>query len=354
MSKIIDKYTIMYNYTIRESIKRMDEIGIGFIAVTNEFGKICGVVTDGDFRRAILKGVSLDDDVIKIANKRFISIDPKYSDKEIKDIFKKNPIKHIPVIKNGKLVDLIIKEKFYSGEESIKYNQINLPVVIMAGGRGERLDPFTRILPKPLIPIGDKTVIEIIMDEYAKFGMKNFYISINYKGKMIKAYFEDFAGDYNISFIQEEKPLGTIGALKYLVGEIYTPFCVSNCDIIIKSDYTEIYKFHKKNGYIITIVCSLQHHIIPYGICEIENGGILKMFIEKPRYDLLVNTGMYIFNPEVLDYIPKNEAFDITDLIKIILKKGKRVGVFPISEKSWLDVGQWEEYKETIKYLKLF
>ena len=188
-------------------------------------------------------------------------------------------------------------------------------------------------------------------NEYAKFGMKDFYISINHKGKMIKAYLEDHEGDYFFRYISENKFLGTAGALKYLDGKLDSPFFVSNCDIIIKDDYTKIYDFHKKGGYALTLVASMQHHTIPYGVCEIENGGDLKSIIEKPQYDFLVNTGMYVLDPEVLGYIPENEFFHITHLMEKLKKEGLKIGVYPVSEKSYIDVGQWNEYKNAMKVM---
>lgn len=217
----------------------------------------------------------------------------------------------------------------------------------MAVGKGTRLDPFTRILPKALIPIGDKPIIEVIMDKYAEFGMTVFYVSVIHKARMIKAFFEDFHSDYNISFVNEGKPLGTVGSLKLLEGKINSPFFVSNCDIIINTDYTKIYKFHRKNKYDLTLVASMQHHPILYGVCKIENGGMLKEFTEKPECDFLVNIGFYVLNPDILEFIPESKYFDMTDFMNILKQRNKTIGAYPISEKSWIDIG-WEKYKETL------
>jgi NDP-sugar pyrophosphorylase family protein len=222
----------------------------------------------------------------------------------------------------------------------------------MAGGKGTRLDPFTKILPKPLIPIGDQPILELIMDRFHTYGMEQFYITLNHRSKMIKAYFEEFKTKYKIRYVDEKKPLGTAGGLKYLSDTTSGPIFVSNSDIIIEEDYGKILVFHKNNKNDITIVASVKNYNIPYGICEIENGGILKNITEKPNFNFLVNTGMYIIDSSVINLIPEGEFYHITDLIEDCKKTGGRIGVFPISEKSWIDIGEWEMYKKALERFK--
>jgi NDP-sugar pyrophosphorylase family protein len=223
----------------------------------------------------------------------------------------------------------------------------------MAGGKGTRLDPFTKILPKPLIPIGDKPIIEVIMDKFHAFGMTDFYVTLNHKSKMIKAYFEEFKTKYKIKYIDEEKPLGTAGGLKYLPPEVAGVIFVTNSDIIIEGDYGKILKFHKENKNEITIVASVKNYNIPYGVCEIENGGRLQKIKEKPDLSFLVNTGMYVVNSSILSMIPEGEYYHITQLIDDLKCDGRRIGVYPISENAWMDVGEWGKYKETLEKFKL-
>ena len=352
--KNINDLLLKENNPIREVLRQIEKGGKKIVLIVDDNNKLIGAISDGDIRRWILDNGNLSSNLNNICNFNPKYVEENFEIEDAKQLMLTYSIELIPVVDNSReVVDIIEWEDLFKKKKKEEYAQIDLPVVIMAGGKGTRLDPFTRILPKPLIPIGDKPIIEVIMDEYAKFGMKNFYISINHKGKMIKAYFEDNERDYNFSFIDEDKPLGTAGALKYLEGKIDSPFFVSNCDIIIKDDYTKIYDFHKKGNYAITLVASLQNHIIPYGVCEIENGGILKSIKEKPEYDFLVNTGMYILNPEVLQYIPKDEFFQITQLMEKLQTKGFKIGVYPVSEKSWIDVGHWTEYKKSVEMLKL-
>ena len=342
----IEKYIVSESVNISTAIKQMDKCGIGFIAIADENGHIIGIVTDGDFRRSILKGIKLKECVEKITNRDFIFLGEDYTHEDVNKIFSGSEANHIPVLEDGKLLDIITDEKNLGIKKTNKKQMLNNPVIIMAGGMGTRLDPFTRILPKPLIPIGNDPIIKVIMDAFGSYGMELFLVSINHKGKMIKAYFYDHEFDYDIEFFEEEKPLGTAGSLKLMSESINETFFVSNCDIIIRCDYDKILKFHQKRQNAITLVGSMRHHTVPYGVCEIENGGDLVAINEKPEYDYLTNTGLYLMEPNVIDLIPENHRFDMTDLIAKAQKSELRVGVFPVSDKSYLDLGQWSEYEK--------
>ena len=348
----LKKYIVQQDQNIRDAIKAMDNGGIGFVVCVDSNKNVIGVIANGDFRRAVLNGISLDENILKITNRNFVYLKQGYSRENVLSLFRNTVVQHIPVLRNGKLVEIITEEAFYDikGEKKSK-NLPKVPVVIMAGGKGTRLDPFTRILPKPLIPIGDKPMIEVIMAEFAKYGLTDFYISVNHKAQMIKAYFKDQDIGYKIRYIDENQPLGTAGGLKSLENKIDSTFFVSNCDIIIKDDYYKIYKFHEDNKFDLTLVASMQHHTVPYGVCEIENNGHLKKIKEKPEYDFLVNAGMYVLHPSICELIPKNEHFDMINLISSAQKKGLSVGVYPISEKPYIDIGQLAEYKKNLNLL---
>ena len=238
------------------------------------------------------------------------------------------------------------------GEDQIKEN-IPYPVVIMAGGEGTRLAPFTNILPKPLLPLGNDPVIKVIMDRFNAGGADEFYITVNSKKQMIKGYFHDHKSPYKIHFVDENKPLGTAGSLGLVKENINTNFFVVNCDVVLDIDYSDLVKFHNTGGFDLTLVASLKHYTVPYGVCNVDNQGLLVSMHEKPEQDLLVNTGLYFLNRSVLDLISGDEFLHMTDIIHILKEKGFKVGVYPVTEKSWLDVGQWEEYSETLKQLGL-
>tara|TARA_B100000212_G_C27342261_1_gene519748 strand:- start:382 stop:1440 length:1059 start_codon:yes stop_codon:yes gene_type:complete len=340
---------ILEGKSIRDAFRSMDQSQKKFVLVIDKSKNIIGLISDGDIRRAIWKGIPMSTKLNNIMNKNFVHLSDKKDAVSIKQIFKTTKIKQIPIIKNKKLVEVLYEEDIRLSSRNPSAKITNTSVIIMAGGFGKRLDPFTRILPKALVPIGEKPISEIIMNEFQKYGVNNFKLSLNDKAKMIRAYFQDHSLGYDIVFYEESKPLGTAGSLTLIKDEVEKTFFVSNCDIIIKSDYSQIYKFHKNQGNQITIVGSMKHYTIPYGVCEIEDGGSLKSIKEKPEYDFLTNTGFYILERKIIDLIPKNTYFDMTDLIKSVKNKKYRIGVFPISEKSWIDIGQWSEYKRFIK-----
>ena len=349
--KEIQSLLVNEKNTVREAIQKLDAAHQGVILIVDKNKLLKGIFTDGDFRRLVLNGISLDTIITDVMNTNPRTIlANNASREELTKLFNTGGFLHIPIINEyNKVVDVTFLSDFIRDIKERKVRKlIDNKVVIMAGGKGTRLDPFTRILPKPLIPIDNKAVIEIIMDEYAKYGMKKFYISINHMGRMIRAYFEEQDCDYTFEYITEDKPLGTAGALKFIEGKISSPFFVSNCDIIVKDDYTKIYDFHIKGGYALTLVASMQHHTIPYGVCAIENGGELKSIKEKPEQDFLVNTGMYILNPEVLQFIPDNKFYHITNLIDKLKNEGFKIGVYPVSEKSWIDIGELKGYKRNL------
>jgi NDP-sugar pyrophosphorylase family protein len=261
-------------------------------------------------------------------------------------------IEAVPVVNEKKQVVEVLfwSEIFKDSPQKASNAKLGVPLVIMAGGKGTRLDPFTKILPKPLIPIGEKPIIELIIDRFMSFGVDTIYISINYKGEMIKSYF-DYQENMTakIRYLNEKEFLGTAGSLKLLPDEVSGTFIVSNCDIIVDADYHDVVRHHVTSGNALTLVGSIQHYQIPYGIIQFNSGGIVEKIVEKPEYDLTVNTGIYVVERETLKYIPDGKLFHVTDLINKLLGEKKQVGVYPVSEKSYIDLGQWEEYKKAIR-----
>jgi dTDP-glucose pyrophosphorylase len=343
---------VQQKITILNAMKLLDKTAEKCLIVVDENEKLLGTLTDGDIRRSILKGFSFSNDIKNSFNK-----DPKKSNEkdlrkeEVTELLLKYNISLLPIVdKEGKVKDYYSLAKL-GKKKAGKSDLEKVPVVIMAGGMGTRLKPFTDVLPKPLIPIDGKPIIEHIIERFTKVGCKNFFITVNHKRKILKAYFEELNPNYNINFIEEKKPLGTGGSLRYMIDLIDTPFFVSNCDILINSDFVEIYNFHKKNHFKFSLVASTKEYSVPYGTCELDKNGNLSRIKEKPKYDLLINTGFYVLNPEILKTIPKNEFYHITQLIQKTNTNGNKVGVFPINDEAWIDVGQWNGYKKAIKEL---
>ncbi len=354
MVKSIERFLVSEKITVKEAMRQMGKAGERILFVVDGGKRLKGSLTDGDIRRFVLKEGTLSTAIGKVYNRKPFCVEQDYSVKEVKKMMLAQRITWIPVVdKEKKVCDVLLWDDVLGNGHFIPKGKIDLPVVIMAGGKGTRLDPFTRILPKPLIPIGEKAIIEVIMDKFNLYAVNQFYISVHHKSRMIKAYFDEKNTSYDLRYIEEEEPLGTAGSLKFLEGAVANDLIVTNCDIIIDSDYLEIVKFHQASDNDITIVGSFRHFTIPYGICSIEDGGRLTGIQEKPEYDFLVNTGMYLLKKETLSLIPKRKFYNITDLVNKVKDKGGKVGVFPISEKSWIDVGQWEEYQKSLESLTI-
>ena len=344
--------TVKLDTTIRQAMKALDKTAEKCLLVINENSKLLGSLTDGDLRRGILSGMSSSENISECYNKNATTFTKgNYTRDDAERVLRKKQLDLIPIIDiDDKVVDYLTWSNINQGKQDKKALE-DVSVVIMAGGKGTRMEPFTSILPKPLIPVHEKPIIEHIIERFTDMGCSDFHLTVNYKGKILKAYFEELKPDYSVLFVDESKPLGTAGSLQYLKGKFNNPFFVTNCDIIIKADYLNLYEFHKKGGYDITLVASAKEYIIPYGTCELNDEGHLSHINEKPKYDFLINTGLYILNPSVLSIIPKNKFYHITHMIEDLKNKGKKIGVFPIDDEAWIDIGQWAEYKKVMELL---
>lgn len=349
--KKIQNRIIDIDMPLLEALRYMDKGQVKLLFVFYK-GKFSGLVSIGDIQRAIISNKSFESpvgDIMRIKNTvAYISEDSA----DIKARLIEHRAECMPILdEEGNLVDVFFWEDIFNKDE--RYNSsLNMPIVIMAGGQGSRLKPLTNIIPKPLIPLGDKPILELIIDSFSKLGCSDFYLSVNYKQEMIKFYFDSLDNKpYNLNYFSESTPLGTAGSLYLLKDRINTTFFVSNCDIIVDQDYSEIYNYHKDSGNELTIVSALKHSQIPYGTLESGENGQLLQLKEKPELTFMINTGMYILEPHLLKEIPSNTFFHITQLIENIMKRSGKVGVFPVSEGAWMDIGEWKEYNKTMKRL---
>ncbi len=251
--------------------------------------------------------------------------------------------------KRGRVQDVV----FAGGLDIDTHKKACAPVVIMAGGLGTRLYPYTKILPKPLIPIGEMPIVEHIIHRFADVGCSAFTMIVNYKKSMIKSYFNDLQKDYTVDYVDEDTPLGTGGGLSLLKGKVTQTFFLTNCDILIDADFGDIYQYHKEKGNVITMVCAVKHFTIPYGVVELGGDGDISGITEKPEMNFLTNTGVYVVEPSVIDGLAYNEPIPFTDIIADVRAAGGRVGVYPVSENSWMDMGQLEELDNMRRRLEM-
>lgn len=340
MKTDINKYLIDSSTLLVEALKVLNQTGKRIIFLIKDH-TLDGSLTYGDVSRWILNGNSLNLPSYEAATRHPITISPSEVDIAYR-VFSEKNVDALPVVDNdGNIVDIIFKE-----EERRQYTQIHLPVVIMAGGKGTRLYPYTKILPKPLIPIGEIPISEHIIDRFCKNGCKEFYFIVNYKKNMIKAYYNEVVRSYDVSFIDEDKPLGTGGGLSLMKGLINSTFILTNCDSFIDEDYADILKLHNGQKNYVTMICSDSKYQVPYGVIEIDKNGSLTSMCEKPSFNFLTNTGIYIVEPQVIDMINPGEFIGFPDIIQRVKDAGHNVGVYTVSEKSWLDMGQFDSMEK--------
>lgn len=341
----IEERSIDGNENLLACLKLMDLKKVKSLLVFVE-GNFANIVSIGDIQRAILLDISLNEKVSKVLRPGATISNEAQDIESIKQLMFDKRMELMPIVNDqNKIIDLLIWEDIFLKEKRVSKADLNLPVVIMAGGKGTRLRPITNILPKPLIPLGDKTILERIMDSFVDVGCHDFHLSVNYKSELIKYYFDDLDHpDYKVSYFKEPKPLGTVGSITLLKGKINSTFFISNCDILINQDYSKVLEYHKEKSNEITIVAAIKHYKIPYGTLETGSEGQLVSLQEKPEINYKINSGLYILEPHLIDEIPEGEFFHITHLIEKILERKGKVGVFPISEGAWQDIGQWDQY----------
>lgn len=321
--------------TLLETMKIIDASALQFAVVVDEEHHLLGVVTDGDIRRGILKGHNLDIAIHQIMNKNPIkgqSVEPLNEHYRIMNV---NQLRHLPIVNQENiLVDIIFKDRQFEKENT---------VVLMVGGLGTRLRPLTNHVPKPMLKIGNKPILQTIIESFKQYGYTSFILSVNYKKEVIQRYFqngEEFG--VSIKYIEETKRLGTAGALSLLNEKPKLPFFVMNGDLLTQVNFDQLMQFHYEHQSIATMCVREYEYQIPYGVIE-TNGIDLVAIKEKPIHRSFVNAGIYVLSPEVFDDIPYDEFYDMPTLFEQLIGKGKKTAVFPIRE-YWLDIGQVDDF----------
>ncbi|MFJ8064180.1 nucleotidyltransferase family protein [Psychrobacillus sp. NPDC096426] len=327
------------NNTLLETMKIIDVSSMQFAAVVDGDLNLLGTVTDGDIRRSILRGEGLDVPIKQVMNPSPIcaTIENTYSD--CLNLLKRHKLKQIPIISEGnKIIDII-----FADEDPITKNNENT-VILMAGGLGTRLRPLTENIPKPMLNVGNKPILETIIEGFKQYGFTNFIISVNYKKEVIQDYFQDgTAFGVSISYIEENKRMGTAGALSLLKEKPTSPIFVMNGDLLTQVNFEQLLHFHEDTDAVATMCVREYEYQIPYGVIETD-GQQLVSIKEKPMQRSFVNAGIYVLSPEVFDYIPQGEFYDMPDLYKQLIEKQNNVSAFPVRE-YWLDIGHMSDFE---------
>lgn len=331
-------------------MKIIDDSSMQFAAVVDETLNLLGTVTDGDIRRGILRGEGLDVPIKQVMNSSPVSacINNTYSD--CLNLLKKHKLKQLPIIDmDNRIIDII-----FADEDPATKDNGNT-VILMAGGLGTRLRPLTENIPKPMLNVGNKPILETIIEGFKQYGFTNFILSVNYKKEVIQDYFQDgSAFGVSISYIEEDKRMGTAGALSLLKEKPSSPIFVMNGDLLTQVNFEQLLQFHEETEAAATMCVREYEYQIPYGVIETE-GQQLVSIKEKPMHRSFVNAGIYVLSPEVFDYIPQDEFYDMPDLFKKLMDEQNNVSAFPVRE-YWLDIGRMadfeqanSDYKEEVK-----
>jgi dTDP-glucose pyrophosphorylase/predicted transcriptional regulator len=339
MDDVVAKISVGPQTPLVEILKTLQDSPFGICLVVNQDSQIIGTVTDGDCRRALLKRNSLEVIAQDIMQRDFVVVDESFTLDQIKILMRTNGVDQIPVVNpKNQVINLVTSRSFYRPEER------DTAALILAGGKGRRLLPLTEAIPKPMLPIGDRPMLERLIGQLVDHGIKNIFISINYLGNIIQDYFGDgHKFGCRISYITEEKELGTAGPIKALQGHATSPILVVNGDLVTSVDFTTCIDFHHSHKHDLTVAVSKYEHHVPFGVIHTNGDGLIKEIEEKPVCSFDVNAGLYAVEPHLLDLIPDNTFFPMTDLIALAIERGHRVGAFAVHE-SWADVGLMDQY----------
>lgn len=330
------KYCASDKCTLLEAIQQMDREGVGALFAVDGTERMVGMLTDGDVRRAILKGISLSETLSNIMNVNFVYGEENQTRTSLINLIKKIHRRHLPILnKDKQIVDIMLLDE-------IDCNRNDTPIVIMVGGLGSRLGPLTKDCPKPMLEVGERPILETIIKAVNQHGFYKFILSVNYMSHVIEDYFGDGSKwGVEIGYVRERESLGTAGSLGLMNQVPNKPFFVMNGDLITRLNFQSLLDYHNEHAVRATVAVREYENRVPFGVVE-HDGGYLVKVKEKPVYKHYVNAGIYILEPSCLGLIPKNKSYDMTDLIECLLADDQKVAMFPVHE-YWRDIGHVDE-----------
>jgi dTDP-glucose pyrophosphorylase len=343
------KILVSPSATIRETIEKIDSNSLQIALVIDEQLNLLGTVTDGDIRRALLKGVPLQTTVNEIMNTHPVTIQPNEETRQILKIMEANRLRHLPVVdEQGSLKGVELLESF------IHPPRLDCWVVLMVGGLGKRLGSLTKDCPKPLLKVGNKPILETILEKLGECGFHQFYFVVNYKAEMIQAYFGDGSHwGLEIRYIHEQKRMGTAGGLKLIPEKLPQPILVMNGDLLTTLNFRQLLQFHTEM-HVKATMCVRQYEIeVPYGVVKVENQRLANI-VEKPIHQFFVSAGIYVLEPDALEYIPDNSYFDMPNLFQKLIAENSDIAAFPLRE-YWVDIGKLDDFhRANVEYNEVF
>jgi dTDP-glucose pyrophosphorylase len=349
MKRNLNLFLISAENSIKESMVKIKKNGTRTLLVVKKNKFLLGTISEGDIHSALIKNFDINSSIKKIFNKnpKKITLE-NYNLSKLNKMFLDKQIGLIPVVDNNNFVKKIISWQDIFGLKNNSLELKKLEVVIMAGGRGERLKPYTSVLPKPLIPINNKPMLEHIISNFKFFNIQNFHLVLNHQANLIKSYFNNHDQKFKINYVIEPKPLGTVGGVRLLKKISSKNFLLSNCDTLFKIDYLKFYNHHIKNKNYLTLVVSKVQHEFSYGSCKVLQKKLISIN-EKPKLNFIANAGLYVMKKEIINLIPSNKKFDLTDLINKCIKLNKKIGVFDVPSNAWTDLGQLSDFNKAFK-----
>ncbi|WP_223552927.1 MULTISPECIES: nucleotidyltransferase family protein [Lysinibacillus] len=332
-----EKIVVTRHQTLLDTMKIIDESSLQFAVVVDEEQHLLGTVTDGDIRRGILRGKGLEVPITSIMNSNPTSAKRGQKQYKYKQLMKSKMLKQLPIVdENNRIYDILFMDNL--GKSTNKNT-----VVLMLGGLGTRLRPLTNDIPKPMLRVGNKPILETIIEGFKQYGYSHFIFSVNYKKEIIQDYFQNGeAFGVTIEYVEEDKRMGTAGALSLITNRPTEPFFVMNGDLLTQINFEQLMQFHMEQQSVSTMCVREFEYQIPYGVIEISGTNLLGIK-EKPNHRSFVNAGIYVLNPEVFEYIPQNEFYDMPTLFEQLIEESLKTSAFPIHE-YWLDIGQIDDF----------